>query len=131
MLDISKIVGLVTAAGGSLQKQVEAFVTHVSFLAQGGLTLAEVGQIFVALIELAVNAAELLNDATGEEKKQAVLDETSYLFDFVYPYIPLWIFSPLRAWLKEPVRKIVLAIADGVVEVFVAKLPAPAPAPAA
>jgi ABC-type Co2+ transport system permease subunit len=124
-MSINRIQAIVTtsAEAGNLQKQIEAFIAQARMMADGGLTLAEIGQIFTALITLGVYAAKDLADATGEEKKAAVLDAVGYLFDVLAPAFPLpWFLQPFRAWLRSPMRSIVLAIADGILEATVAKM---------
>jgi hypothetical protein len=56
-----------------------------------------------------------------------VLDAVGYLFDVVAPFIPLGFLSPFRAFLKTPIKQIVLLVAGGLVEVVVSKMqPKPA-----
>jgi hypothetical protein len=127
------------AAAGTLQQQVEAFVAQATLLASDGLTWSEAGQLFLAFIWLCVDAAETLvdpsgNPASGEDKKQAVLDAVGYLFDLVAPMLPLPMFlQPFRGWLRAPLRALVLALASGAIEVAVSRLDPepPKPAPAA
>jgi hypothetical protein len=71
---------------------------------------------------LGVHAAEDLADASGEEKKAAVLDAVGYVFDVVAPLCPLGFLSPFRAFLKAPIKQIVLLVAGGLVEVVVSKM---------
>jgi hypothetical protein len=135
MASLSKIqqIAALAADAGSLQKQVETFIAHTQMLAQDGLTLTEVGQIFGEFTWLAVHAAEDLQDASGEDKKAAVLAAVSYLYGVVAPFIPLpWFVQPFRSVLREPIRQIVLLTVSGLIEVIVAKMnAAKAIAPAA
>ena len=116
------------SAAGSFQQQVEDFVGQARLLAADGLTWAEVGHLFVAFIAMLVGAAESLIDpsgaaASGEDKKQAVLDAVGYLFDMLAPALPLpmWL-SPFRAYVTRSLRALVMALADGAIEAAVARL---------
>lgn len=115
---------------GDFRAQIQAFVQQAQQLAADGLTLAEIGQLFVALITLAVEGATALSNS-GVEKKAFVLEAVSYLYDAIAPMFPLpWFLQPFRRMLKEPVRQIVLAIADGIVEAIYSSVKnAPAPQP--
>lgn len=78
--------------------QVRALFEDAKAKAADGLTLAEAGQIFSALLLLAVNSAFGM-DETGERKKAWVLQWVGVLFDTLLPSIPLpWYL----AWLKIP-----------------------------
>jgi len=113
---------------GDFNAQVQQFVTDARTLAADGLTLAEVAQLFQALIVLAVQAATQLTNA-GAQKKDFVLQAVAYLYDAIAPSIPLPFFvQPFRFLLRPHVRNLVLAIADGVIEVIYARLKAPQPA---
>lgn len=131
-MSISKITAIASAAGqsGSPQKQVEAFIEKARTLADGGLTLTEVGQLAAAFVEMAVQAAEQLPDATGEDKLAAVLDAFGYVFDaLIAPSISLpWFLAPLSFLLTPAVRSAAMALAEGLVEAAVARL---SPTPAA
>jgi hypothetical protein len=121
-------IAAASSTAGSIRKQVDQFIDRVTLFAQNGLTLSEVGQIITAFVAMAVSAAEGLADAEGEEKKEMVLDFVDQLYDVVAPYVPLPMFlSPFRRFLREPLRYAVLAIAEGMLEVFVERLPANRP----
>lgn len=123
-MSISKIqsIAALAADAGNFDKLVETFVAHVQLLAQDGLTLSEVGQIFGELIWLLVHAAEELEGASGEDKKAAVLTAVGYVFDIIAPYIPLGWLAPFRKFVTPSVRQIVLLVASGLVEVIVSKM---------
>jgi hypothetical protein len=112
---------------GNFQQQVQAFVAEAGRLAADGLTLAEVGQLFVALITLAVDAAaQLANE--GPQKKAFVLNAVAYLYDAIAPSIPLpMIVQTFRAWLRPYVRGLVLSLADGAIEAVYQRFQAPNP----
>lgn len=126
---IRAIIGYASQSG-TFQQQVTAFVQETKTLAADGLTLAEVGNLFVALIGLAVAAAAKLNNS-GEEKKAFVLEAVGYLYDAIAPAIPLPFFlQPFRAFVRPHVRALVLRLADGVIEAVYRRLQlAPQPLP--
>jgi hypothetical protein len=134
-MSTTRITSIAAAAAqaGSLQKQVEAFIEKARTLADGGLTFAEAGQLGMAFIEMAVNAAEGMVDASGEDKLAAVLDAFTYLFDTIIgPSLSLpWYLAPFSFLLTPAVRTAAISLAEGLVEAAVARLnhkPAPAPA---
>jgi hypothetical protein len=132
-MSTSKITAIAIAAAqaGSLQKQVEAFIEKARTLADGGLTFAEAGQLGMAFLEMSVQAAEELADASGEEKLAAVLDAFGYVWDLIiWPALPLGYFAMFRGLLAKPARAIAMAIAEGLVEAAVSKLKAKATVPA-
>lgn len=119
-----KLLTTKAAAAGTFAPQVEAFVAEAKLLAADGLTWAEAGQLFTALIALAVAAAQQLSNP-GTEKKQWVLDAVGYLFDAIGPMLPLpAIVQPFRAWIRPYVRRLVLMLADGAIEAIYARLAA-------
>lgn len=101
---------------------VLAFLADAKAKAQGGLTLAECGQLFVALTQLAVQAANTLANP-GAEKKQLVLEAVGQLWDHLEPYLPLpgWL-RPFWPFLRGSVKAIVLAVASGAVEAIYATI---------
>lgn len=110
----------------TFSQQVQEFIAAARVLAGDGLTLAEVGQLFLALITLAVDAAARLS-ATGETKKSWVLSAVAQLYDAVAPHVPLpWFVAFLRPLIRPHLRALVLALADGVIEaVYQARQPDP------
>jgi hypothetical protein len=133
-MSVSKIqtIALEAADAGTFEKKIQAFIAQARMLADGGLTLEELGQLLFAFTQLGVYAAEDLADATGEEKKQYVLEAVGYLYDVIAPAVPLpWFLAPFRRFLRDPVRAIVLAVVSGAVEVIVASMPAAARSTAA
>lgn len=121
-------IAIAAADAGTLQKQIDAFIAQVRMLADQGLTLAEMGQIFLAFIRLLVYGVEAEEEMSGDEKKQLVLDWVGYLFDLLAPLIPLpWFLAPLSRFVQGRLRGIVLSVADGVIEAIVAWMNEPEP----
>lgn len=114
----------------SFHAQVDAYIAAAKARLEDGLTLAELGQLFIGLLGLAVAAARDLT-LTGAEKKELVLQAIGFLFDALAPAIPLplWL-RPLRAWILPALKVIVLEVADGAVEAIL-KLVRVGPGPAA
>lgn len=107
---------------GTFTDQIRAFIAEARELAADGLTLAELGQLFIALITLAVEAAQKLR-ADGKEKKSWVLSAVAQLYDAIAPHVPLpWFLQVLRPVLRPHLRAAVLAIADGVIESVYARV---------
>ncbi len=106
----------------SFKDQVQAFLADAADKAKGGLTLAEIGALFISLIYMAV---ALLNSVSvpGADKKALVLEAVGFLFDTIAPAIPLpfWL-APVRLFLRPRLRQLVLAIADGAIEAIYARL---------
>lgn len=99
---------------------VAEFIKSAKEKARDGLSLAEAGQLFVALAQMAVVAAQELANP-GPEKKSLVREALSQLYDAVEPHfpIPFWL-KPFWVFLKSPVKTSVLAIADGAIEAIYA-----------
>lgn len=100
----------------TLGAKVKAFLIVASLKAQGGLTLTEFGELFLALMRLAVETADTL-DTAGPLKKEMVLDALGQLFDEVADKVvpaylwPFWIIA------KPAVRASLLAAASGAIEI--------------
>jgi hypothetical protein len=106
----------VTVPLDTLAAKVRAFLVVASLKAQGGLTLSEFGELFLALMRLTIEAADAL-DTAGPLKKEMVLDALGELFDevadkMVPTYMwPIWIIA------KPAVRASLLAAASGAIEI--------------
>lgn len=113
---ISEPCVAVTVPLESFGAKVKAFLVVANLKAQGGLTVTEFGELFLALMRLAVEAADAL-DTAGPLKKEMVLDTLGDLFDEVADKVvpvylwPIWIIA------KPAVRASLLAAASGAIEI--------------
>jgi hypothetical protein len=92
-----------------------AYVLTARLAAADGISWAEFGELLAGLLRVLTQAAELLN-ATGEEKKAAVVHGAASLFDAVADKcVSPWVWA---FWwsIRPSVRALVLAIASGAVE---------------
>jgi hypothetical protein len=114
-----------TAAAGQesgILDQVYVFIQTAKARASDGLTWAEFGELLLALLRLVVPALEGVRLMSGAEKKAFALDAVGRLFDAVADYAipvaayPLWVLA------RPAVRALVLAIAGGVLEQYLAFL---------
>lgn len=90
----------------------------ISWFGPGDDGQAGLGEIVQAVLLGLMNAAtETMLDASGPEKKQAVLDGVGQVFDLIAPHIPLpWFLQPLRSVIVSRLRKFVLWLANGAIE---------------
>jgi hypothetical protein len=114
-----------TAAAGQesgILDQVYKFIQVAKARASDGLTWAEFGELLLALLRLVVPALEGVRLMSGAEKKAFALDAVGRLFDATADYAipvaayPLWVLA------RPAVRALVLAIAGGVLEQYLAFL---------
>jgi hypothetical protein len=112
-----------TAAAGQesgILDQVYVFIQTAKARAADGLTWAEFGELLLALLRLVVPALEGVRLMSGAEKKAFALDAVGRLFDATADYAipvaayPLWVLA------RPAVRALVLAIAGGVLEQYLA-----------
>lgn len=124
---VARIGAMATTAAdaGDFRAQIEAFVAQAKQLAADGLSWAEAAQLVVALIHLAVAAAEDLANS-GDQKKAFVLEAVGFLYDTIAPFVvlPIWL-APFRPVIRSVLRPLVLQLADGAIEAVVARLPTP------
>lgn len=99
-----------------LADKVEAFFAIADLKAKDGLTVAEFGELFMALMRLSIEAVDTLN-AAGGLKKDLVLDALGELFDrFADKAVPLYAY-PFWVLAKPAVRAMLMALASGGIEV--------------
>lgn len=98
--------------------------------AKDGLTLAEIGRLFMMFVQFAMETAAEFR-LPGGIKKELVMAAVGELYDAVAPFLPLpWFLSPFRGIIAAKLRTIVLAIVSGIIEGvysrwFVAQKPVP------
>jgi hypothetical protein len=99
----------------TLTEKVKAFVVIAKAKASDGLTVAEFGELVVALLRVAIQCVDAI-PADGAGKKTLVVDAVAELFDAVADRC-----VPLAAWpvwflVRPTVRSLVLLAAGGAVE---------------
>jgi hypothetical protein len=96
--------------------KIAAFLNTARLSAADGLTWREFGELLVALLRVSVGTLDLVDNLSGEEKKEIVMHAAARLFDMVADkavpttVYPLWIIC------RPAVRSLVLALASGAVE---------------
>lgn len=112
-----------TAAAESkpgLLDQVHAFVATAKERARDGLTWGEFGELLLALLRLVVPFLDSVKTMTGPEKKAFTLDAVGRLFDATADYAVPAAAYPLWVLVRPAVRTLVVAIAGGVLEQYLA-----------
>jgi hypothetical protein len=105
-----------------LLDKVSAFVETAKEKARDGLTWGEFGELVLSLLRVVVPFLESVRLMGGAEKKAFALDAVGRLFDAVadkavpVAAYPLWLIA------RPAVRSLVLAIAGGVLEQYLAVL---------
>lgn len=100
----------------SLAEKVKAFLVIAELKAKEGLSVAEFGELFLALMRLCIEVADTL-PSPGPERKALVLDSLAMLFDAVADkMVPLYAWP---AWLifRPAVRAALLSAASGAIEI--------------
>jgi hypothetical protein len=105
------------AAGGlvSLAEKVRAFVATAKIKASGGITLAEFGELAIALMRIAIEAADAI-PVDGAERKAFVLNSIALLFDTVADRAIPALAWPVWIIVKPAVRQLLLLVASGAIE---------------
>lgn len=99
----------------SLAEKVKAFVAIAKVKAADGITIAEAGELFVALLRVAIDAADSI-PVDGAERKAFVINAVALLFDTVADKCVPVMAWPLWVLVKPAVRSLVLAAASGAIE---------------
>ena len=99
----------------SLAEKVRAFVSIAKIKAAGGITLAEFGELAVALMRVAIEAADSI-PVDGAERKAFVLNSLALLFDTVADRCVPSLAWPAWIIVKPAVRQLLLLVASGAIE---------------
>ena len=103
-----------------LLDKVSAFIVTAREKAQDGLTWSEFGELVLSLLRVVVPFLESVKLLSGPEKKAFALDAVGRLFDAVADRcIPMGVY-PLWVLVKPAIRSLVLAIAGGTLEQYLA-----------
>ena len=111
-----------TADKPGLLDKVQVFIATAREKAADGLTWGEFGELVLSLLRVVVPFLESVKLMSGSEKKAFALDAVGRLFDAVADYAvpvtlyPIWLVS------RPAVRALVVAIAGGVLEQYLAVL---------
>lgn len=101
----------------TLVQKVKAFIAVADVKAKDGLTVAEFGELFVALMRLAIQAVDAL-DAAGSQKKALVLEALNELFEALADKaVPLYAY-PFWVVARPAIKACVMAAASGAIEVL-------------
>lgn len=94
---------------------VREFLANAKKLAEGGLTVAEFGELLVSLLRLTVKLADGY-EVSGEQKKAWVLEIVGVFFDGVADgLIPVYA-KPVWVMLRPAAKSLVLSLASGAIE---------------
>jgi hypothetical protein len=99
----------------TLAQKVKAFIVLARVKAADGLTVAEFGELLVAMLRVAMDAAESI-PADGEAKKAWVLEAVGLLFDDLADQCVPLLAWPVWVVIRPLVRQLVLAAAGGAIE---------------
>lgn len=115
-MSISEPCVLVAQPLDGLAQKVRGFITVARLKAQDGLTVSEFGELFLALMRVAIEAADALS-AAGPQKKALVLDALALLFDEVADKaVPMYLW-PVWVVARPALRAAVIAAASGAIEI--------------
>ena len=99
----------------SLAEKVRAFVATAKSAAAGGITVAEFGELAVALMRIAISAADAI-PVDGAMRKEFVVNAIGLLFDEVADRCVPTLAWPIWLIVRPAVRSLVLLAASGAIE---------------
>ena len=99
-----------------LLDKISTFIASAKVVSADGLTWAEFGEMFLALLRLVVSALDSVATLSGKEKKALAIDAVARLFDAVADYAVPATLYPIWLVARPAVRSLVLALAGGVLE---------------
>lgn len=99
----------------SLAEKVRAFVATAKEIAGGGVTVAEFGELAVALMRIAIQAADAI-PVDGAMRKEFVLNAIGLLFDELADRCVPTLGWPIWLIVRPAVRSLVLLAASGAIE---------------
>lgn len=98
-----------------LHGRVTAYILEIRKRVSDGLTIAELCELTISAMRLAIACVDELN-LEGSHKKQIVTDLAASLFDEFSPLLVPSVLRPVWWVVKPPLRSLVLALAAGAVE---------------
>jgi hypothetical protein len=99
----------------SLAEKVRAFVATAKVKAAGGITVSEFGELAVALMRVAIEAADAI-PVDGAERKVFVLNAVGLLFDTLADKAIPALAWPVWIIVKPAARQLLLLVASGAIE---------------
>lgn len=99
----------------SLAEKVKAFVAIAKVKAANGLTVPEFAELAVALLRVAIDAADSI-PVDGASRKVFVLNAVALLFDTVADKCVPFVAWPIWVIVRPAVRQLVLLAASGAIE---------------
>ena len=106
---------LIASEKTGLHDKVTAYIAAVREKVTGGLTVAELVELTIGAMRLAIAALDEL-DMAGEAKRQIVADLAASLFDEFGPLLVPAVLRPVW-WIVSPtLRAVVIAAAAGAVD---------------
>ena len=95
--------------------KVRAFLVVARLKASDGLTVAEFGELLIALLRVAIDAADLMAQP-GPERKEFVLAAVAALFDSVADQAVPTLAWPVWIVARPIVRTLLLSAVSGAIE---------------
>jgi len=99
----------------SLADKVRAFVATAKSAAAGGITISEFAELAVALLKIAVAAADAI-PVDGADRKVFVLNAVGLLFDEVADRCIPTLAWPVWLIVRPAARQLLLLVASGAIE---------------
>ena len=95
--------------------KVRAFLVVARVKASDGLTVAEFGELLIALLRVAIDAADLMAQP-GPERKEFVLAAVAALFDAIADHAVPTLAWPVWIVARPIVRSLLLSAVSGAIE---------------
>jgi hypothetical protein len=99
-------------------RKVQAFILSARDAAADGITWAEFGELFVALLRVSIHALDAMTNLTGADKKEIAVHAVAVLFDTIADKAVPAMLYPVWFLVRSPVRSLLLAVASGAVEIL-------------
>lgn len=98
-----------------LANKVRVFLSQTREVAADGITVAEFGELFFALLRVLVAAADSV-PAEGPQRKEWVLHAIGVFFDEVADYMVPTVAKPFWFMFRPGFRSLALSLASGAIE---------------
>jgi len=94
------------------------FLDAAAEKAKDGLTWSEFGELMLALVRLSITTLDAVNQMTGAEKKEMVVEAVAALFDRLADKAIPAVVWPVWLLAKPSIRALILSLTAGAVEVL-------------